>query len=179
MDNWQNHQVLFPFPPLDDRNTDFIAAYMDKLRDNIRVMSDIREDLLPPGLPTERFVVYMVDLHAVANEVQPVYYHGAGYFAVKEIITFPYIALAYFMDSGSVVYNAGIAYHGGPGIATGYRYDRKEFYENIKRSSIAMCSFCASPLVVGSHAVLTVRGQSIILRASLAIVSPRTTRRTR
>ena len=90
----QNHQVLFPFPPHDERNTDFISAYMDKLRVDIRMMSDIREESLPPGLPTERFVVYMVDLHAIANEVQPVYYHGAGFFAVKEVLTFPYIALA-------------------------------------------------------------------------------------
>ena len=148
---WQNHQVLFPFPPRDERNTDFIAAYMDKLRDDIRVMTDIREDLLPPGLPTERFVVYMVDLRAMANEVQPVYYHGAGFFAMKEIITLPYIALAYFMDSGSVVYNTGIIYNGGPGIATGYRGDRRFFLRDVKRSTIAMCSFCASPLVVGSH----------------------------
>ena len=41
--------------------------------------------------------MYMVDLHAIADEVQPVYYHGAGFFAVKELISFPYIALAYFI----------------------------------------------------------------------------------
>ena len=70
---------------------------------------------------------------------------------MKEMFTFPYIALAYFMDSGSVVYNTGITYHGGPGIATGYRDDRRDFARNVRRSSIAMCSFCASPLVVGSH----------------------------
>ena len=151
MKKGQNHQVLFPFPPRDDRNTDFINAYMHKLRTDIRVMTDMREELLPPGLPTERFVVYMVDLHAIANEVQPVYYHGAGFFAVKEMLTFPHVALAYFMDSCSVVYNTGIIYTGGPGTAAGYRGDRKLFLQDVKRSTIAMCSFCASPLVVGSH----------------------------
>ena len=151
LESWQNHQVLFPFPPHDDRNTNFIATYMDKLRANIRVMSDVREELLPPGLPTERFVVYMVDLHAIADEVQPVYYHGAGFFAVKELISFPYIALAYFMDTASVVYNAGILFKGGPGSANGYRGDRTKFEEILKRSTISMCSYCAAPLVVGSH----------------------------
>ena len=74
------------------------------------------------------------------------YYHGAGFFAVKELISFPYIALAYFMDTASVVYNAGILFKGGPGSANGYRGDRKKFEEILKRSTISMCSYCAAPL---------------------------------
>ena len=49
------------------------------------------------------------------------------------------------------MYNAGIIYTRGPGTAARYRADRKLFMQDVKRSSIAMCSFCASPLVVGSH----------------------------
>ena len=65
-------------------------------------------------------IVFAVDLHMYASGINPVFYHPAGYYALKDnAISLSCMPIAYNMDTGTIVFNTAFKYMGGPKFGTG------------------------------------------------------------
>ncbi|CAE7854929.1 unnamed protein product, partial [Symbiodinium necroappetens] len=114
--------TLLPFSPASDKGNAWTEAYMKSRRKPRReTLSDdaLGVTAMKEGASSNRMVACAIDLHICARFLNRIYYHGAGYYAIKDNIPIACMALAFFTDTGSIFFNSPFKYIGGPGFGTG------------------------------------------------------------
>ena len=115
--------TLLPHPPGSGRNGDWEQVYMNARRNPGRETlqpTALEKSYLPEGMGPNRVIVFAIDLHMYASGINPASYHPAGYYALKDnTISLSCVPIAYFMDSGSIIFNTALKHMGGPKLGTG------------------------------------------------------------
>ncbi|CAE7815329.1 unnamed protein product [Symbiodinium sp. CCMP2456] len=114
--------TLLPFSPASDKGNAWTEAFMKSRRKPRReTLSDdaLGVTAMKEGASSNRMVACAIDLHICARFLNRIYYHGAGYYAIKDNIPIACMALAFFTDTGSIFFNSPFKYIGGPGFGTG------------------------------------------------------------
>ena len=74
---------------------------------------------LPEGKGSDRLIVFAVDLHMYASGINPVSYHPAGCYALKDnSISLSCMPIAYNMDTGTIMFSTAFKYMGGPKMSS-------------------------------------------------------------
>ncbi|CAE7221730.1 unnamed protein product [Symbiodinium sp. CCMP2592] len=144
--------TLLPYAPGSGMNNEWEEVYMS-VRTNPKreTLSNTAssQSMLPEGLGSNRMIVFAIDLHMIAAGINPIAFHPRGYYAIKDSIPLACMPIAYFMDTGTLVFNTAFKYIGGPKFGTGPERG------NHRRESWPLASFdcpmCGASFPVGLH----------------------------
>ncbi|CAE7776203.1 GABBR2, partial [Symbiodinium sp. CCMP2592] len=144
--------TLLPYAPGSGKNNEWEEVYMNARMNPMReTLSNtaLSHTMLPEGMGSNRMIVFAIDLHMIAAGLNPVSFHPRGYYAIKDSIPLARMPIAYFMDSGALVFNTAFKYIGGPKFGTGPER------ANHKRETWPLASFdcpmCGTAFPVGLH----------------------------
>ncbi|CAE7831611.1 unnamed protein product [Symbiodinium sp. CCMP2592] len=144
--------TLLPFAPGSGKNNEWEEVYMNvRMNPKRETLSNtaLSNSLLPEGMGSNRMIVFAIDLHMIAAGINPVSYHPRGYYAIKDSIPLACMPIAYFMDTGSIVFNTAFKYIGGPKFGTGPARG-KHNRESWPLASFN-CPMCGTAFPVGLH----------------------------
>ncbi|CAE7764640.1 GABBR2 [Symbiodinium sp. CCMP2592] len=144
--------TLLPFAPGSGKNNEWEEVYMNvRMNPKRETLSNTAasSSLLPEGMGSNRMIVFAIDLHMIAAGINPVSFHPRGYYAIKDSIPLACMPIAYFMDTGSLVFNTAFKYIGGPKFGTGPARG-KHNRETWPLASFD-CPMCGSAFPVGLH----------------------------
>ena len=148
--------TLLPFPPNRGMNNAWEQVYLDARRNPGRDtlhFSAKNKCTLPEGKGSDRLIVFAVDLHMYASGINPVSYHPAGCYALKDnSISLSCMPIAYNMDTGTIMFSTAFKYMGGPKYGTGP--GRGE--EKVPLADCA-CPTCGADFPAGLHMCHSVR----------------------
>ncbi|CAE7726179.1 GABBR2 [Symbiodinium sp. CCMP2592] len=108
--------TLLPHAPGTGSNNEWEEVYMNARRNPGRETlpnTAQKQSTLPEGVGSNRMIVFAIDLHMYAVGINPVSYHPRGYHALKDTIPLACMPIAYFMDTGAMVFNTAFKYLGG------------------------------------------------------------------
>ncbi|CAE6963895.1 GABBR2 [Symbiodinium sp. CCMP2592] len=144
--------TLLPYAPGSGNNNEWEEVYMNvRMNPKRETLSNTAstQSMLPEGLGSNRMIVFAIDLHMVAAGINPISFHPRGYYAIKDSIPLACMPIAYFTDSGSLVFNTAFKYIGGTKFGTGPERG------NHKRETWPLASFdcpmCGASFPVGLH----------------------------
>ncbi|CAE6971381.1 unnamed protein product, partial [Symbiodinium sp. CCMP2592] len=144
--------TLLPYAPGSGHNNEWEEVYMNvRMNPGRETLSNTAssQSMLPEGMGSNRMIVFAIDLHMIAAGINPIVFHPRGYYAVKDSIPLACMPIAYFMDTGSLVFNTAFKYTGGPKFGTGpKRGDHKR--ETWPLASFD-CPMCGASFPVGLH----------------------------
>ncbi|CAE7039205.1 GABBR2 [Symbiodinium sp. CCMP2592] len=144
--------TLLPYAPGSGNNNDWEELYMNvRMNPGRETLSNTAssQSMLPEGMGSNRMIVFAIDLHMIAAGINPIVFHLRGYNAIKDSIPLACMPIAYFMDTGSLVFNTAFKYVGGPKFGTGpKRGDHKR--ETWPLASFD-CPMCGASFPVGLH----------------------------
>ena len=118
----------------------------------------VEKSYLPEGMGFNRMIVLAIDLHMYASGINPVSYHPAGYYALKDnTISLSCMPIAYFVDNGSIIFNTAFKYMGGPKFGTGpAKGEERNLWPIAKHTcpvsgalfpaGLHICHSCAKPI---------------------------------
>ncbi|CAE7775567.1 unnamed protein product [Symbiodinium sp. CCMP2592] len=143
--------TLLPYAPGSGNNNEWEEVYMNvRMNPGRETLSNTAssQSMLPEGMGSNRMIVFAIDLHMIAAGINPIVFHPRGYYAIKDSIPLACMPIAYFMDTGSLVFNTAFKYVGGPKFGTGpKRGDHKR--ETWPLASFD-CPMCGASFPVGS-----------------------------
>ncbi|CAE7541323.1 JNK [Symbiodinium sp. CCMP2592] len=144
--------TLLPYAPGSGNNNEWEEVYMNvRMNPGRETLSNTAssQSMLPEGMGSNRMIVFAIDLHMIAAGINPIVFHPRGYYAIKDSIPLACMPIAYFMDTGSLVFNTAFKYVGGPKFGTGpKRGDHKR--ETWPLASFD-CPMCGASFPVGLH----------------------------
>ncbi|CAE7233872.1 unnamed protein product [Symbiodinium sp. CCMP2592] len=144
--------TLLPYAPGSGKNNEWEEVYMNvRMNPGRETLSNTASSqcMLPEGMGSNRMIVFAIDLHMIAAGINPITFHPRGYYAIKDSIPLACMPIAYFMDTGSLVFNTAFKYIGGPKFGTGpKRGDHKR--ETWPLASFD-CPMCGASFPVGLH----------------------------
>ncbi|CAE7710265.1 GABBR2, partial [Symbiodinium sp. CCMP2592] len=144
--------TLLPYAPGSGKNNEWEEVYMNvRMNPGRETLSNTAssQSMLPEGMGSNRMIVFAIDLHMIAAGINPITFHPRGYYAIKDSIPLACMPIAYFMDTGSLVFNTAFKYIGGPKFGTGpKRGDHKR--ETWPLASFD-CPMCGASFPVGLH----------------------------
>ncbi|CAE7248022.1 JNK [Symbiodinium sp. CCMP2592] len=114
--------TLLPYAPGSGNNNEWEEVYMNvRMNPGRETLSNTAssQSMLPEGMGSNRMIVFAIDLHMIAAGINPIVFHPRGYYAIKDSIPLACMPIAYFMDTGSLVFNTAFKYVGGPKFGTG------------------------------------------------------------
>ncbi|CAE7490394.1 GABBR2 [Symbiodinium sp. CCMP2592] len=144
--------TLLPFAPGSGKNNEWEEVYMNvRMNPKRETLSNTAasNSLLPEGMGSNRMIVFAIDLHMIAAGINPVSFHPRGYYAIKDSFPLACMPIAYFMDTGSLVFNTAFKYIGGPKFGTGPARGK----HNRETWPVASfdCPMCGTAFPVGLH----------------------------
>ncbi|CAE7345631.1 unnamed protein product [Symbiodinium sp. CCMP2592] len=144
--------TLLPFAPGSGKNNEWEEVYMSvRMNPGRETLSNTAssQSMLPEGMGSNRMIVFAIDLHMIAAGINPITFHPRGYYAIKDSIPLACMPIAYFMDTGSLVFNTAFKYIRGPKFGTGpKRGDHRR--ESWPLASFD-CPMCGASFPVGLH----------------------------
>ncbi|CAE7733830.1 Tdrkh [Symbiodinium sp. CCMP2592] len=144
--------TLLPYAPGSGHNNEWEEVCMNvRMNPGRETLSNTAssQSMLPEGMGSNRMIVFAIDLHMIAAGINPIVFHPRGYYAIKDSIPLACMPIAYFMDTGSLVFNTAFKYTGGPKFGTGpKRGDHKR--ETWPLASFD-CPMCGASFPVGLH----------------------------
>ncbi|CAE6936887.1 GIP [Symbiodinium sp. CCMP2592] len=106
--------TLLPYAPGSGHNNEWEEVYMNvRMNPGRETLSNTAssQSMLPEGMGSNRMIVFAIDLHMIAAGINPIVFHPRGYYAIKDSIPLACMPIAYFMDTGSLVFNT-VEYYG-------------------------------------------------------------------
>ncbi|CAE7624163.1 Clec16a [Symbiodinium sp. CCMP2592] len=144
--------TLLPYAPGSGNNNEWEEVYMNvRMNPKRETLSNTAstQSMLPEGLGSNRMIVFAIDLHMVAAGINPINFHPRGYYAIKDSIPLACMPIAYFMDSGSLVFNTAFKYIGGTKFGTGP--ERGKHQRETWPLASFDCPMCGASFPVGLH----------------------------
>ncbi|CAE7217069.1 unnamed protein product [Symbiodinium sp. CCMP2592] len=144
--------TLLPYAPGSGNNNEWEEVYMNvRMNPKRETLSNTAstQSMLPEGLGSNRMIVFAIDLHMVAAGINPISFHPRGYYAIKDSIPLACMPIAYFMDSGSLVFNTAFKYIGGTKFGTGP--ERGSHKRETWPLASFDCPMCGASFPVGLH----------------------------
>ncbi|CAE7806513.1 JNK [Symbiodinium sp. CCMP2592] len=144
--------TLLPYAPGSGKNNEWEEVYMNvRMNPKRETLSNTAssQSMLPEGMGSNRMIVFAIDLHMIAAGINPIAFHPRGYYAIKDSIPLACMPIAYFMDTGSLVFNTAFKYIGGPTFGTGPK--RGDHRRETWPLASFDCPMCGASFPVGLH----------------------------
>ncbi|CAE7222918.1 GABBR2 [Symbiodinium sp. CCMP2592] len=144
--------TLLPYAPGSGKNNEWEEVYMNvRMNPGRETLSNTAssQSMLPEGMGSNRMIVFAIDLRMIAAGINPIAFHPRGYYAIKDSIPLACMPIAYFMDTGSLVFNTAFKYIGGPKFGTGPK--RGDHRRETWPLASFDCPMCGASFPVGLH----------------------------